>query len=661
MDFRLLDPNAAARGVGQANQWADAYATRRAGRALADGDGIGATDILNRNGLMDQAQGVLDNEWKAQDREIAARTRAEQEAQRAEERRLAEEAREAQVLGNMASNLRGVLTSRGAEAVLPAFDVMAGTWVARGADPEQIAQMRAGLEADPDSFLTAVVGASDQALERYKFFQNGGSIFRADQLTGDAREVARGDRYEAVDPTRDFIRIPGMSSDGPSDAAGSRPDVRPADAPEASEAPPATGEGLLAAMVPITAQAESRNRERDGQGRLIRSSAGAEGRMQVMPGTRVDPGFGVRPAQDDSDEERSRVGRDYLGAMMARYGNDPAKAWAAYNWGPGNLDNALQRHGDNWLAHAPAETKAYVASNVRALGTGGATPAPRTQDPPAAMPGGVEVIRPGRARPSAQYRAATAEELAGYPAGTAAQVDTTTGQLTNIRTPPAARSGGGAAGGQRGGRLPPAEDVQLRTWRTEAGQAAAAANIYRQMLPLARTVDTGGMMAMPGAGTVRGAFDADTRRFMALTDQLTPAMRQGLPGAASDRDVAMFRGAAPSIDKPREANIAAAEAGLAWGQRQGDFVAFMENYSLENGTIRGGMEEWARYTADQPLFDAGAHNMPRVRRVIPWRQWFRTNGSGSGAAAPAPRTQAPPRTGGTPLRRRYNPSTGGFD
>lgn len=127
-------------------------------------------------------------------------------------------------------------------------------------------------------------------------------------------------------------------------------------------------------MLGITAQAESGNRERDARGNLITSSAGAQGSMQVMPRTNTDPGFGVRPAADTSDAERARVGQDYLNAMLARYGNDPSKAWAAYNWGPGNLDRAIAQHGENWLQAAPDETKNYVASNVRQLrGAAGST------------------------------------------------------------------------------------------------------------------------------------------------------------------------------------------------------------------------------------------------------------------------------------------------
>jgi hypothetical protein len=98
------------------------------------------------------------------------------------------------------------------------------------------------------------------------------------------------------------------------------------------------------------------------------SPKGAEGSMQVMPATQTDPGFGVTPARDHSPEELARVGRDYFGAMQARYPDDIAKAFAAYNAGPGTLDAAIKAHGADWLAHMPAETQAYVAKAAKKLG-----------------------------------------------------------------------------------------------------------------------------------------------------------------------------------------------------------------------------------------------------------------------------------------------------
>lgn len=134
---------------------------------------------------------------------------------------------------------------------------------------------------------------------------------------------------------------------------------------------------------------ESRGRDTDAAGNVLTSPKGAKGRMQVMDGTNRDPGFGVRPAANDSLEERARVGRDYLGAMVKRYDGDVAKAAAAYNWGPGAVDDAIKAAEKNagkgervapdaWLASAPAETRTYVANVMQQLGTpaGGVPPRP---------------------------------------------------------------------------------------------------------------------------------------------------------------------------------------------------------------------------------------------------------------------------------------------
>lgn len=115
----------------------------------------------------------------------------------------------------------------------------------------------------------------------------------------------------------------------------------------------------------ITGQSESGNRDFYGDGRPVTSPVGARYRMQVMPATARDPGYGITPARDNSPAEFNRVGEQYTRAMAKEYGGDLRKMWAAYNWGPGNLNRALERYGDNWLRYAPAETQNYVAKNIR--------------------------------------------------------------------------------------------------------------------------------------------------------------------------------------------------------------------------------------------------------------------------------------------------------
>lgn len=111
--------------------------------------------------------------------------------------------------------------------------------------------------------------------------------------------------------------------------------------------------------------AESGNRHRKKDGSLVTSPVGAQGVTQLMPATRKNPGYGIRPAQDDSVEEYIRVGKEYLAAMYKLFGGDWAKAAAAYNAGPGNVQKAISRaakSGKGWMEHLPkpSETVPYV-------------------------------------------------------------------------------------------------------------------------------------------------------------------------------------------------------------------------------------------------------------------------------------------------------------
>lgn len=126
------------------------------------------------------------------------------------------------------------------------------------------------------------------------------------------------------------------------------------------------GEIKRTALEQVVEHIESGGNRYGKDGELLTSPKGAQGEMQVMPGTATDPGFGVTPARDHSPEELARVGRDYLGAMATRYG-DSDKALAAYNAGPGAVDKAIAAHGDDWLKHLPRETQVYV-HKANALG-----------------------------------------------------------------------------------------------------------------------------------------------------------------------------------------------------------------------------------------------------------------------------------------------------
>lgn len=119
--------------------------------------------------------------------------------------------------------------------------------------------------------------------------------------------------------------------------------------------------------------------------------SGAIGSMQTLPSTLKDPGYGVRPAQDNTPKEMTRVGDDYLSAMKKKYGNDTL-ALAAYNWGPGHVDTLVAKgqHPDkigveSFKKLLPAETQGYI-TNIQKNDWKVVQNAPTPQSPSAATP-----------------------------------------------------------------------------------------------------------------------------------------------------------------------------------------------------------------------------------------------------------------------------------
>lgn len=128
---------------------------------------------------------------------------------------------------------------------------------------------------------------------------------------------------------------------------------------------------------------ESGNHDFNPDGTPVTSIKGAKYSMQVMPATAKNPGFGVEPAKDDSPAEYNRVGTAYLQAMVQKYGN-VGQALAAYNGGPGAVDNAVAKATKagtpgNWLSFMPKETQAYVAAIAPKFNVGAGAPSLPTE------------------------------------------------------------------------------------------------------------------------------------------------------------------------------------------------------------------------------------------------------------------------------------------
>jgi len=74
-------------------------------------------------------------------------------------------------------------------------------------------------------------------------------------------------------------------------------------------------------------------------GPMTKTGERAFGSTQVMPATGANPGYGVAPMKNQSVAEQTRFGKDYLTAMLDKYDGNVEKALAAYNAGPGAVDD----------------------------------------------------------------------------------------------------------------------------------------------------------------------------------------------------------------------------------------------------------------------------------------------------------------------------------
>ncbi len=102
--------------------------------------------------------------------------------------------------------------------------------------------------------------------------------------------------------------------------------------------------GVSPALVKAVIKAESNFNP------TVVSHAGAQGLMQLMPGTAQDLGV-----SDPFDAEQNVMGGTrYLKQLLSKYDGDLDKTLAAYNWGMGNVD----RKGIDVL---PEETRNYLS------------------------------------------------------------------------------------------------------------------------------------------------------------------------------------------------------------------------------------------------------------------------------------------------------------
>lgn len=205
-------------------------------------------------------------------------------------------------------------------------------------DKDKIFNLFASDKAKSDMKFDTDVGALGNTIEE----AIDGRVYNMDAHTKrDIRNFAMKNNMSFKDAARIYLGITGTDK-------SAEPTTAVQKQAAASDIPKASGGIRFGAIEQV---------ESGGNPNAV-SPKGAMGKMQVMPKTAKDPGFGVKPAQNDSPEELARVGRDYFTALQKHYGDD-AVALAAYNHGTGNIDQWLKK-GAKWK-DLPGETRDYIS------------------------------------------------------------------------------------------------------------------------------------------------------------------------------------------------------------------------------------------------------------------------------------------------------------
>ncbi len=533
---------------------------QRQRRALRDylqpaqqGD-TGALNNLYKEGMVDVARGVEDR--------IASQAKSQRDAQGDARENFGK-------LSVMFSKLKGTPAAAQVYGQWRQAGMQAGMIPAEAPadyDPEAhtmadaIAQAYGGMKA-PDEQFTLSAGAK-------RFDRNGNLVAEAPFAPVNAQlaSVPTGDGGEqqmVFDPrTRQFM-MP--------DYGG-----------QSQGAPGGAGPMLDRALIDAVIQQES-----GGNPNAV-SPAGARGLMQLMPGTQRDPGFGIAPARDNSPQENVRVGTEYLRAMMERYG-DQTLALAAYNAGPGRVDQALKAAGGDpqrAISMLPGETRNYVRQVPQRVANGG-----RLQ------PGGLG-YKPPKASGS-QYTQLSSDEVQqlGLPAGTVAQRNVSTGQVQVVSKPPASTANAAAqpAVAVKSAQLTNVERGLDRIDKALAGLSGGV---------LGGVADTGKLDQFVRGWTKEGqelqaAVGGIQNSMLALTR--VPGV-----GAQSDLEAKIAALQYPSLDMPMESNI----------ETLRNLRAFVNDLNQAIGSQPRAQQTPQRRSTDKPARQVARRGTLNGRKVV---------------------------------------------
>lgn len=343
------DPNGSFNaGYGRVSQALTDIGRTRAGRSLSQGNPRAAANALYGAGDLSGGQALEEN------------VRQQGAAQAQATLRIARALREAK--------------ERGQDPVAT-LDTFRPDILRMGVDENQFSQLRTVLQTDQDALDTIERLAGAEA-DKWNIRESNGDLVRVNERTGVVQTLQDNPDRPVFIPGVGFLLPPSGGA-----AAGSPGQAAPVTGGAIGGGGLWSGGGQPAAPVSGDAQwqrqiqQESGGRQFGRDGRVLTSPAGAFGVAQLMPETAAElaPRLGVSVEQLRSDPAlNERAGRLYLEDQLQKYGGNQALALAAYNAGPGRVDEWVRRFGDprtgevttdEWISRIPfGETRAYVGN-----------------------------------------------------------------------------------------------------------------------------------------------------------------------------------------------------------------------------------------------------------------------------------------------------------
>lgn len=132
-----------------------------------------------------------------------------------------------------------------------------------------------------------------------------------------------------------------------------------------------------------------------------------------------------------------------------------------------------------------------------------------------------------------------------------------------------------------------------------------------------------GLPIVGGALRAGARFTPAFQEMEAIAANIAPNMRVAGSGASSDADVALFKNATVSIDKPAAVNRNIADAHIMAAQNKKDFQAFTQAFVEANGHEQGAERMWNKYLQANPIFDPEKKDTYGLNTArVGWQQWF---------------------------------------